>query len=349
MLLGIEELLALPDESSAAMFEERDLAALCDAPPVIAGGDEGAEQSAGEGGLLISIQGRIYDVKAGSKFYGRGRDYHVFTGRDASALLCTGCVTSRCILRTLATASAALAYGGPYVESAARRCAFEAGRWLEFFESHDKYPFVGVLPAQRALTKMLSPSEAEQEAGATATARALAVLRLGFHALLGRAQPSSAEAVGRALAFLRLGLHTLLGPRLPMRSRELLVELVLRVDGTPGAAEDPPSGSSRPLDAHGVADEAGRERREMRAELEAEALEDLADALRDSEGASDNDAVGVRAVARLVYLAELSAGLTSEATSQPVRFSELAARFAQTSSEFDRGDSRDDNRAFRPR
>lgn len=345
MLFGVETILARPDESGAAAFEESDIAALCEAQPrarsaALADQQPSLPGRAGEeGGLLVSIQGRLYDVRAGERFYGDGRDYHAFTGRDASALLCTGCVTSRCLLRALCSAAAALARGGARAASAARKCSLEAGRWLEFFESHDKYPFVGVLPAQRALTGALSPGGAEEVAGVTA-------LGLVRDALLGGAELSAAAAVERALPFLRLGLYALLGPRMPSRSRELLAELVLRVASS---ACDSVDGGS--LDPHAEratrGDEAGPGPA-LSADADAEAREDLADALRDAEGVGDNDAVGVRIVARLLGLADADA-LAAPASSCSARLSQLAARFRQTSGEFERGDRSDLSRVFRPR
>jgi hypothetical protein len=192
MLMGTERLLAIPDDSNAPAFDEADIAGL-------SGGTGGTE-----GALLISIKGRIYDVREGARFYGPGKSYHAFSGRDASALLCTGCVTSPCLLGSVRRAAAALARGGTRAYSAARTCAREADRWLEFFEMHDKYPFVGVVPTHRALAAALAA---------------------------GRSGDAEAEedAVGGAPeAFLRLSLHALLGPRVPSTSRALLVDAVLK-------------------------------------------------------------------------------------------------------------------------
>lgn len=41
--------------------------------------------------LYLSIRGRVYDVSAGSKFYGEGGEYSDWVGRDASRSFGTGC------------------------------------------------------------------------------------------------------------------------------------------------------------------------------------------------------------------------------------------------------------------
>jgi len=41
--------------------------------------------------LYLSIRGRVYDVSAGEKFYGEGKEYHDWVGTDASRSFGTGC------------------------------------------------------------------------------------------------------------------------------------------------------------------------------------------------------------------------------------------------------------------
>lgn len=41
--------------------------------------------------LYLSIKGRVYDVSAGDRFYGEGKDYHDWVGTDASRSFGTGC------------------------------------------------------------------------------------------------------------------------------------------------------------------------------------------------------------------------------------------------------------------
>lgn len=321
LLFGIEPELARPDESSALALDEGQLAAMGGA----------AEGNVAGASLLLGVQGRVYDVAAGERFYARGRAYHAFTGRDASALLCTGCVTMRCLIRSVRRASAALALGGARAARASSTCAREAQRWLEFFESHDKYPFVGVVPAQRALARALSPVAAEPDADA------------------------DGAAARTAAAFVRLGVHALLGPRVPTRSRELLVELSLSLDERVGVHDAPvhvavAAGSSAqlvmPVDAV------------VTPEREMEARDDLRDALIDAEaGADDDEMAGVRAVAHLLELADAeraadaaASGVQSEGPiTRAERARRLAARLGRVGAEFERSGRGHQNRRFRPR
>ena len=41
--------------------------------------------------LYLSIKGRVYDVTAGSRFYGEGKEYHDWVGKDASRSFGMGC------------------------------------------------------------------------------------------------------------------------------------------------------------------------------------------------------------------------------------------------------------------
>ena len=79
VMLGIEEPLKIKDDIDAEnvmtitreMLEEMD-------------GYDGAP-------LYLSIKGRVYDVSAGHKFYGEGKEYHEWVGRDASRSFGAGC------------------------------------------------------------------------------------------------------------------------------------------------------------------------------------------------------------------------------------------------------------------
>jgi predicted heme/steroid binding protein len=79
--------------------------------------------------ILIGLLGHVYDVSAGSKFYGEGQDYGGFAGHDVTYSLATGCKTEECI----ATKS----------ENFTENQLNEAKRWLSFFFMHDKYNLVG--------------------------------------------------------------------------------------------------------------------------------------------------------------------------------------------------------------
>ena len=94
--------------------------------------------------VYVALRGRVYDVSASkAKFYGPGKAYHHFVGRDASRAFATGCRAAECV-------SADLDGLGP---SQLR----ELDRWMEMYETHDKYTFVGTLvedPVDAALDRM---------------------------------------------------------------------------------------------------------------------------------------------------------------------------------------------------
>ncbi len=79
MMLGIEEPIKIQDDIDAEnrmtvtreQLEEMD-------------GFDGAP-------LYLSIKGRVYDVSAGAKFYGEGKEYHDWIGKDASRSFGMGC------------------------------------------------------------------------------------------------------------------------------------------------------------------------------------------------------------------------------------------------------------------
>ena len=47
--------------------------------------------------VYVALRGRVYDVSAGKKFYGSGKPYHHFVGRDASRAFATGCRAVECV------------------------------------------------------------------------------------------------------------------------------------------------------------------------------------------------------------------------------------------------------------
>jgi len=95
--------------------------------------DELAEYGDGMDGkpILLSIFGRVYDVSAGSKFYGSEGNYHMFAGKDVTRALSTGCKEDECLVRS--------------TEGLTQKQINEGKRWLSFFQLHDKYPNVGIL------------------------------------------------------------------------------------------------------------------------------------------------------------------------------------------------------------
>ena len=47
--------------------------------------------------IYVALRGRVYDVSAGTKFYGPGKAYNHFVGRDASRAFATGCRAAECV------------------------------------------------------------------------------------------------------------------------------------------------------------------------------------------------------------------------------------------------------------
>jgi len=100
--------------------------------------------------LYLSIRGRVYDVSKGHQYYGPGRSYHAFTGKDATRAFATGCLDPACMVSSL--------------EGLNSQQLREVDRWVELYEHHDRYTFVGVLrssPVQdvvdRALEEQIIP------------------------------------------------------------------------------------------------------------------------------------------------------------------------------------------------
>ena len=92
--------------------------------------------------------GRIYDVSVNTKQYGKEGDYHFFVGKDASVALAKGCTTQKCLDEHHTAPSLTL--------SAAEEKEVQA--WVEFFQLHDKYQYVGRLvddPVEKTLDSVL--------------------------------------------------------------------------------------------------------------------------------------------------------------------------------------------------
>jgi predicted heme/steroid binding protein len=67
--------------------------------------------------LWLSVRGRVYDVSNSASFYGPGRKYHIFTGKDATRSFCTGCLEPECLI--------------PSIDGLSPKQIKEADRWLE--------------------------------------------------------------------------------------------------------------------------------------------------------------------------------------------------------------------------
>ena len=120
VLLGREQLLPLEDGPHGESFTAEQLAFYGGVDPALP--------------LYLAVKGRVYDVRAGKRFYGRGAPYNGFAGRDATRAFCTGCLAADCLV--------------PHVLGLSERLRREADRWVEFFQHHDRYTFVGRLDAE---------------------------------------------------------------------------------------------------------------------------------------------------------------------------------------------------------
>jgi predicted heme/steroid binding protein len=134
---------------------------------VLAGGSEdtgdtegtdftmGARDLAGMDGrdgrpLYLAIRGRIYDVTSGRSFYGAGRSYHHFVGRDASRAFATGCSQPACLV--------------PHLDGLSSDDLREVDRWVELYEFHDKYSYVGRLVSEDPVGDAVDAALREEEA-----------------------------------------------------------------------------------------------------------------------------------------------------------------------------------------
>lgn len=87
--------------------------------------------------IYLSIKGRVYDVSAGERFYGEDGDYHDWVGTDSSRSFGTGCrggidrTGMDCLSESL--------------DGLTKKELKEVDRWLELYETHDKYTFIGHL------------------------------------------------------------------------------------------------------------------------------------------------------------------------------------------------------------
>jgi len=80
---------------------------------------------------LTDCTNAVYDVSEGKEYYGPGRSYHHFVGKDATRAFCTGCSEPECLVRSL--------------QGLPETLKKEASRWLELYHYHDKYKFIGHL------------------------------------------------------------------------------------------------------------------------------------------------------------------------------------------------------------
>ena len=145
MLLGREEFI-LNKTTDQKLAEENALTMTAQELTFFTGEDDSP--------LYICISGRIYDVSAGRKFYGPDGNYHGFVGRDATRAFATGCKLEACISSS--------------TDGLTEKEFKEIDKWLELYETHDKYSFVGFLvddPVEIALEEdeKQNQEEAQEE------------------------------------------------------------------------------------------------------------------------------------------------------------------------------------------
>jgi len=100
--------------------------------------------------ILLSLFGRVYDVSAGSKYYGEGGKYSGFAGQDVTYALSTGCKTPECVnvRRSNQEGGEGSKQGSKHsLEDLTEKQLKEGKRWLSFFYLHDKYRLIGRLDA----------------------------------------------------------------------------------------------------------------------------------------------------------------------------------------------------------
>lgn len=145
VMLGLEEPLTFTDydrQTESTMTVTREQLAEMD-------GFDGAP-------LYLSIKRRVYDVSAGARFYAEGKEYSNWVGRDASRSFGTGCRggVDRTGMDCLSESHDGLTASE----------LKEIDRWLELYETHDKYIFVGHLvddPVNDILEQQIDNGEEE--------------------------------------------------------------------------------------------------------------------------------------------------------------------------------------------
>lgn len=125
MILGIEDPIELKEKTETDI-EMEDALTLTSEELASYTGKEGSP-------LYLAIDGRVYDVSAGTKFYGEGGSYHKFVGKDATYAFATGCLQEECLVSTK--------------ENLTEKEKKEIQRWIELYDTHDKYKFVGHIVA----------------------------------------------------------------------------------------------------------------------------------------------------------------------------------------------------------
>ena len=147
VLLQREEPLPLGDASAGLALTLEELSEFDGRP--LTDSSEGAHAP-----LLLAIHGRIYDVSAGSAFYGPGRSYHKLVGKDATRAFCTGCLEPACLISS--------------TDGLSEAQVKESERWIELYEHHDKYKLVGQVREPITAAEDAADEEADQAEGSDA-------------------------------------------------------------------------------------------------------------------------------------------------------------------------------------
>ncbi|CAD6503758.1 BgTH12-05503 [Blumeria graminis f. sp. triticale] len=112
--------------------------------------------------ILLAINGTIYDVSPGRRFYGPGGSYHFFSGRDASRAFVSNCFDVDLTPDMRGLEEIFLPLNDPTIDSLyssgdlknlrqkERREAFQKvdqslRKWVEFFANHKKYVKIGLV------------------------------------------------------------------------------------------------------------------------------------------------------------------------------------------------------------
>jgi len=128
MVLGREEMLFNKTEDEMKRLME---GAFTMTREELAWYDGGEDENGEVMPLYISVSGRVYDVTEGGDFYGEDGKYHCFVATDATRAFATGCLQEECLVSSTAGLK--------------EKELKEVDRWIELYETHDKYKFVGFL------------------------------------------------------------------------------------------------------------------------------------------------------------------------------------------------------------
>uniref|UniRef100_A0A7S2I8G2 Cytochrome b5 heme-binding domain-containing protein n=1 Tax=Helicotheca tamesis TaxID=374047 RepID=A0A7S2I8G2_9STRA len=144
MLLGMDDPIIKTLDDEAA--EEQMVSLTLDELSYYDGEED--EDSGEDTPIYLAIKGRVYDVSAGGSFYGPEGQYHDFVGKDATRAFATGCLKEECITSDM--------------DGLNEKELKEIDRWIELYETHDKYKFVGKL-VDDVVEKVLEKEEEQQQ------------------------------------------------------------------------------------------------------------------------------------------------------------------------------------------